>query len=80
MKPDKEYITQVTAKDLHEIALAANLSAGVGIHVQRAGDALEISIPQEAFKRMVYTFCRQAWPNVCVQISENTFNSIDLRK
>lgn len=80
MKADKEYITQVTAGDLREIAQAANLRPGIGIYVKRNGDALEVGISQEAFKRMVYIFCRQAWPNVCVELSEDAFNSIDLRK
>lgn len=80
MKLDKEYITQISADDLREIAQAANLRQGVGVRVDRVRDALEVSISQEAFKRMVYIFCRQAWPNVCVEISEDAFNGIDLRK
>lgn len=65
MKSDIRYITQLTQGDLREIRRAVNLKIGPGISIKRDADGVEIGISAEAFKQMVYSFCRQAWPAAC---------------
>ena len=44
MDGKKRYITQITTKDMQEIAAAANAHAGDGIDVIPTSEGLEISI------------------------------------
>ena len=53
MDANKKFITQITRKDLSEIAAAANSHGGDGINVVPTGDGLEISIDTEQFSRWV---------------------------
>ena len=79
MKPDKQYITQITADDLREIARAANLRGDGGVQVVQEGGALVARITEAAFKRMAYAFCRQAWPGACTELSAQDLDNISLR-
>ena len=51
----KRYITQITTKDMQEIAAAANAHAGDGIDVIPTSEGLEISIDRAQFTRWVKT-------------------------
>ena len=44
MDGDKKYITQLSAQDLKEIAMAANTHSGEGVDVIPTNEGLEISI------------------------------------
>ena len=53
MDGKKRYITQITTKDMQEIAAAANSHGGDGIDVTPTGDGLEISIDRAQLTRWV---------------------------
>ena len=69
-----KYITQVTTSDLREIARAANLRSGLGLQVEI------VKISDEAFKRMVYAFCRQAWPAACTELTIEQIENVNIRE
>ena len=79
MTADKQYLTQITADDLRELALVANLRAGFGLQKDVCGGAIVLCIPESAFKRMAYAFCRQAWPASCPALTEEQIDNISLR-
>ena len=53
MDGDKKYITQLSAQDLKEIAMAANTHSGEGIDVIPTSEGLEISIDRAWLTRCV---------------------------
>lgn len=53
MDGDKKYITQLSAQDLKEIAMAANSHGGEGANVRPTSDGLEISVDREWLTRCV---------------------------
>ena len=53
MKADKRYVTQLSAMDLQEIAMAANSHGGDGVDVRPTHDGLEISVDREWLTRCV---------------------------
>ena len=55
MDNKKRYITQITSKDMEEIAAAANSHGGDGIDVIPTSEGLEISIDRAQFTRWVKT-------------------------
>lgn len=55
MDSRKRYITQLTVKDMAELAAAANAHGGEGIDVIPTADGLEISIDRSKFTRWVKT-------------------------
>jgi len=59
MDGKKRYITQLTAKDLQEIAAAANMTAGIGIRITRNAENVEIAIDQQALACMIESYCAQ---------------------
>ena len=79
MSGDKQYLTQITSSDLREIARAANLKADFGLQLDVKGDSYVLRIPESAFKRMVYAFCRQAWPASCPENTAQPIDDISLR-
>jgi len=44
MDANIQYITQITAKDLRELAALTHLEEGDGITIQRNGDSIKIGI------------------------------------
>ena len=54
MDADKKFITQISKKDLQEIAKAANAYSGDGINVTPTDAGLEIAIDKEQFSRWVH--------------------------
>ncbi len=55
MDANKKHITDITRRDLKEIADAANSYGGDGIDVVHTNDGLEISIDRGQFTRWVKT-------------------------
>ena len=55
MNANKKYLSDITKKDLEEIAAAANAHGGDGIDVVPTNDGLEISIDRGPFTRWVKT-------------------------
>ncbi len=55
MDANKKYLSDITRKDLEEIAAAANAHGGDGIDVTPTNDGLEISIDRGQFTRWVKT-------------------------
>ena len=55
MNANKKYLSDITKKDLEEIAAAANAHGGDGIDVVPTNDGLEISIDRGQFTRWVKT-------------------------
>lgn len=55
MDKNKRHITEITRRDIEEIADAANMQPGVGIDIQRTADGLEISIDRGQLARWVKT-------------------------
>lgn len=55
MEPNKQYITQITTRDLKEIASAANAYAGDGIEVERTESGMLIRIDRGQLERWVKT-------------------------
>ena len=55
MDANKRHITDITRRDLEEIAAAANAHGGDGIDVTPSNDGLEISIDRGQFTRWVKT-------------------------
>ena len=55
MDANKKYLSDITKKDLEEIAAAANAHGGDGIDVVPTNDGLEISIDRGQFTRWVKT-------------------------
>ena len=55
MDANKRHITDITRRDLAEIAAAANAHGGDGIDVAPTKDGLEISIDRGQFTRWVKT-------------------------
>lgn len=76
MTGDVKSIVQLTRSDIRQIAAATNMKSGTGIKVVLNGESVSISIDELQFKRMVYSFCRQAWPSSC--LSGPDIDAIDL--
>lgn len=55
MEPNKQYITQITARDLKEIAGAANAYPGDGIEIERTENGMLIRIDRGQLERWVKT-------------------------
>lgn len=55
MEPNKQYITQITSRDLKEIAEAANAHPGDGIEIERTENGMLIRIDRGQFERWVKT-------------------------
>ena len=55
MDCEKRYITEITRRDLKEIAMATNAHGGDGIDVTPGEDGLEISIDRGQLTRWVKT-------------------------
>ena len=55
MEAKKQYITEITSKDLEEIAAMANAYPGDGIELMRNPDGMEISIDRGQLTRWVKT-------------------------
>lgn len=53
MERNKTYITQITKKDLEEIADACNVYAGEGIEITRTENGIEIKVDRDQFTRWV---------------------------
>ena len=53
MDANKRYVTQLSARDLQEIAMAANSHGGEGVDVMPTSDGLEISVDREWLTRCV---------------------------
>lgn len=53
MNPNKSHITQITRRDLEEIARAANSYGGDGINVLKKDEGLEISIDKIQLERWI---------------------------
>ena len=55
MEANKQYITQITARDLKEIASAANAYPGDGIEIEHTENGMLIRIDRGQFERWVKT-------------------------
>lgn len=55
MDANKSHITDITRRDLEEIAAAANSYGGDGIDVDRTNDGLRISVDRGQLARWVRT-------------------------
>lgn len=55
MNADKKHITDITRRDLQEIAAAANSYGGDGIDVDRTNDGLRVSVDRDQLTRWVKT-------------------------
>lgn len=55
MDANKSHITEITKKDLEEIAGAANMYPGDGIDISRNQDGYEIKIDRDQLTRWVKT-------------------------
>lgn len=55
MDADKKHITDITRRDLKEIADAANSYGGDGIDVVRTNDGLRVSVDRDQLTRWVKT-------------------------
>lgn len=53
MERNKTYITQITKKDLEEIADVCNVYAGDGIEITRTENGIEIQVDRDQFTRWV---------------------------
>lgn len=55
MDANKRHITDITRRDLNEIADAANAYGGDGIDVERTNDGLKVSVDRGQLTRWVKT-------------------------
>lgn len=55
MDANKKHITDLTRRDLKEIADAANAHPGDGIDIERTNDGLRVSVDRGQFTRWVKT-------------------------
>ena len=55
MDADKKHITDITRRDLKEIADAANSYGGDGLDVVRTNDGLRVSVDRDQLTRWVKT-------------------------
>jgi len=55
MNPDKRYVTQLSRRDLKEIADVANIDAGEGIILNRTEKGIEIAIDKQSLQFWVKT-------------------------
>lgn len=69
-------ILQLNRHDLRDIVRATNPVSGVGISVVPNNNSMVISLDLQQFKRLVYSFCRQAWPSACP--ARDNIDDIDL--
>ena len=56
MSDAKQYIFQVTKKDLEDIFRAANPENGTGISIVRKNGSFSFNIDEAQFKRMIWVF------------------------
>ena len=59
MDPNKSHITEITRRDLEEIAETVNMRSGDGIEISRRGEGIEISIDRSQFARWVKTIVNE---------------------
>lgn len=55
MEPNKQYLSQITRRDMEQITHAANTHQGTGIEIQVVNDGYEISIDRDQLTRWVKT-------------------------
>ena len=55
MDANKKHITDITRRDLEEIADAANAYGGDGIDVERTNDGLKVSVDRGQLTRWIKT-------------------------
>ena len=55
MDPNKKHITEITAKDLQELAALTHLEAGDGIEIKRNGDSIKISLDRDKMRAFLTT-------------------------
>lgn len=53
MDSNKTYVTQISKKDLEEIADVCNIHAGIGIEITRTDQGLEVSVDRDQLTRWV---------------------------
>lgn len=75
MKKDLTHITQLTKRDLQEIANATNPQSGFLINIEKSSDGLKFSIDPKALALAINGFIRNGGAatnaNNCVNISFN---------
>ena len=62
MDKNKKYLSQITKKDLEEIAAAANIYPGPGINIDRNPDGLCISVDIDQLRRWIWCYVRNEGP------------------
>ena len=62
-----DHITGMSRADFAEIAAATNPRPGLGMDIQRKGDAIEFAISETQFKRMMWAFYQNGGFSASIQ-------------
>lgn len=74
---DKRYITDVTRRDLEEIAAATNPVAGPGIRIDKTGDSIRFRVDEQQLKFWIWTFLKNGAASATAdQVSDIDINYI----
>lgn len=55
MDPNIKYITEITQKDLRELAALTKLEAGDGVVIEKSGDSIKIGLDREKMRAFLST-------------------------